>query len=114
MNTLGKWLRKFRIDQDLTLIEFAKKIDIKSPSYISGIERGTTKPSEDFAAKIIDIFQLTKNQTKELKTLIIQQTELIKEHKAMTPQQIAWARKLEDVDLDDKVLNDFLRQYILK
>ena len=93
--SLGKFLKKLRIDEDLTLKEFGARIGVKSISYLSGIERGTQKPSKEFEDQILSNFQINTQHKEELKELILQQEKQVKEYSKFTPDQIAFARKFE-------------------
>ena len=113
MGDLGKTLRKLRIDYGLTLKEFGEKINITSPSYLSGIERGTIKPSTNFFDSIVANFELDKGKIMEFRELVLEQTKFIEEHKAITPEQIAWARKFEGVDINDENIQKKVDELII-
>lgn len=51
METLGAFIRKLREEKDLSLREFAKKLDV-TPPFVSDIELGRRHPSEEVLVKI--------------------------------------------------------------
>lgn len=54
MEGLGAYIRKLRDERDLSLREFAKKLDLSAP-FISDIELGRRHPSEEVLAKIAKV-----------------------------------------------------------
>ncbi len=54
MEGLGAYIRKLRDERDLSLREFAKKLDVSAP-FISDIELGRRHPSEEVLAKIAKV-----------------------------------------------------------
>ena len=63
--SLGKRLRKIRIDNDEITLNMAEKLGI-SISYLSAIEHGKRNIPNDFIQKLFDKYQLSE----EMKTLI--------------------------------------------
>ena len=54
MEGLGAYIRKLRDERDLSLREFAKKLDLSAP-FISDIELGRRHPSEEVLAKVAKV-----------------------------------------------------------
>ena len=65
VTSLGKRLRKIRIDNDEITLNMAEKLGI-SISYLSAIEHGKRNIPNDFIQKLFDKYQLSE----EMKTLI--------------------------------------------
>lgn len=54
MEGLGAYIRQLRDERDLSLREFAKKLDLSAP-FISDIELGRRHPSEEVLTKISQV-----------------------------------------------------------
>ena len=54
METLGAYVRRLRDERDLSLREFAKKLDVSAP-FVSDIELGRRHPSEEVLARIAKV-----------------------------------------------------------
>ncbi len=54
MEGLGAHIRQLRDERDLSLREFAKKLDVSAP-FISDVELGRRHPSEEVLAKIAQV-----------------------------------------------------------
>ncbi len=65
LSELGKFLRKFRIDNGLLLKNMADTLGI-SPAYLSSIENSKRKPTDDLIAKIKYNYHLTPQKEQEL------------------------------------------------
>jgi len=68
-NTIGKEIRNIRNNAELSLSALAKKLKI-SKSYVSQIENGYIKPSEDFVTNLIKKLKLSRAQEDKLLRLI--------------------------------------------
>lgn len=68
LTEFGKAIRKARIDADETLLSMSKAIGT-SPSFLSGMETGRKKISEDWVEKIIAFFQKKGVKTEDLQEL---------------------------------------------
>ncbi len=73
----GKILRKVRIDRGEVLGDMAKKLDI-SIAYLSSIETGSRSLPNDFTEQLSQIYSLSKNVVKQLKSA---ESEYIREAK---------------------------------
>ncbi|MCF7864943.1 MAG: helix-turn-helix transcriptional regulator [Candidatus Pacebacteria bacterium] len=67
MKTLGQYIREERDRMDISLREFAKKIDC-SPAFISDIELGKRNPSEEVFKKIASALSVSDSKLKEYDT----------------------------------------------
>jgi transcriptional regulator with XRE-family HTH domain len=54
MESLGSYIRQLRDERDLSLREFAKKLDVSAP-FVSDVELGRRHPSEEVLAKIAQV-----------------------------------------------------------
>lgn len=76
LSYLGKFLKKFRIDNSLLLKDMADTLSI-SPAYLSSIENGKRKPTADFVAKIKQNYSLSKEAEQELDDAFCKTVEAI-------------------------------------
>ena len=67
MITFGQYIRQNRDEHDISLRDFAKKIEC-SPAFVSDIELGKRNPSEEVFAKIAKAFGVSVNQLKQYDT----------------------------------------------
>lgn len=67
MKTLGQYIRDARDEKDISLREFAKKIDC-SPAFLSDIELGKRNPSEDVFTKIAKALSVSASELKKYDT----------------------------------------------
>lgn len=85
MTKFGIFIRKFRLDRGILLREMAKDLRI-SPAYLSGMETGHKDIPQSLADQIINVYNLSIEQTKELKHSIM----LSKQKICITTGQVAW------------------------
>lgn len=69
MKTLGERIRELREEQDLSLREFAKKLDETSPAHISDIENSRRFPSAHLLKRMaqllrVEVAELEKYDTR--------------------------------------------------
>jgi transcriptional regulator with XRE-family HTH domain len=62
--TLGEVIRELREEADLSLREFAKKIDV-SPPFMSDVELGRRYPSDETLQKIAKVLKASVEKLKE-------------------------------------------------
>ena len=65
LTALGKVLRVIRMDKGLLLKDMADQMGVK-PSYISSIENGKRKPSENFVQSVQSALQLTADECRKV------------------------------------------------
>lgn len=100
---LGKFLRKIRIDHDERMYDMAKRIGVSS-AFLSSVENGRKKPSDDLIKKIVSEYQLTLEQQKELayaKNESLQQIDLSGFSPAKQEATLMFARKFDDLSNED-------------
>lgn len=108
MNELGKFLRKFRIDQNkLSLRDMAEKLDI-STSLLSAYETGRRDiPDADvFYERIIKSFPMSEIKAEKLrkamdKTLDSYRVDLRNVDPKVRDHYVEFARKLDTFSLED-------------
>lgn len=66
LTTLGKALRMLRIEKDLTAVEMASKIGMKT-NILTAIERGVLKAPDTLVSSICEQYDLTENEKQKLK-----------------------------------------------
>lgn len=89
MTKFGIFIRKFRLDKGILLRDMAKDLGI-SPAYLSAMETGHKDITQSLADKISSVYNLSIEQTKELKHSII----LSKQKICITTGQIAWKNEI--------------------
>jgi transcriptional regulator with XRE-family HTH domain len=62
MERLGEKIRTLRRKRNLTLMQMAAMLDIKSYSHLAAIENDRRKPSLELLVKIADLFNVTTDQ----------------------------------------------------
>lgn len=106
LTSLGRYLRKFRIDRGELLKEMADKIGVSS-AMLSAIENGKRNPSQDFAPKIADAYNLDAAERCELFQLVAENSESVSIGlKGMNPQDqhlaFSFARRFAHLSEGDK------------
>ncbi len=72
MNTsIGKYLRKLRIDREEVLRDMAKNLNVSS-AFLSAVENGKKSFPETWIPKIEECYYLNSKQIEELKNAIIE------------------------------------------
>lgn len=66
LTSLGKELRKLRIDRSEVLRDMAEKLSI-SPAYLSSIENGKRRASEELIEKLESLYSLNSAEKKNLR-----------------------------------------------
>ncbi len=75
MNHFGEYLRRARETANLTQAEVAGKLGLKSPQYISNVERGLCPISLDQLAKLVPMYHLDAHELVDL--MVEQHRELV-------------------------------------
>lgn len=101
----GKELRKLRIDEDVTIHDMAKKLNI-SISYLSAIEAGKRKIPDGMTEKIISYYHLNKERGEELRMAAIESSKEIEiDVSQITNEQrnliYALSRKINEMSDED-------------
>lgn len=76
ITTLGKFLRKLRIDRNEILKDMADKLEV-TVSFLSAVENGKKKMPSEWNPKICDLYKLDKNQKKDFSEAIATSEEKI-------------------------------------
>lgn len=110
---IGKFLRILRIKRDENLKLMAENLEISTP-YLSAIENGKREIPNDFYEKIVNAYNLSIEESKELQEAIdlsikskdIDLSNLCDERKLLS---IRYARKIQNLSEDDlKKLKEIL------
>ena len=89
MTKFGIFIRKFRLDRGIRLRDMAKDLKI-SPAYLSGMETGHKDIPDSLVDKISSVYNLSTEQTKELKHSVMLSQQKI----CITTGQIAWKNEI--------------------
>lgn len=89
MTKFGIFVRKLRLDKGIRLRDMAKDLGI-SPAYLSAMETGHKDISDSLADKISSVYNLSIEQSKELKHSIMLSQQKI----CITTGQIAWKNEI--------------------
>ena len=76
LTSLGKFLRKIRIDNDEYLKDMADKLDV-TVSFLSAVENGKKKMPSSWNRKICSLYNLNGDQTAEFTKAIAESEEKI-------------------------------------
>lgn len=104
MKTLGQYIREERDRKDVSLREFAKKIDC-SPAFLSDIELGRRNPSEDVFIKIAQSLNVSVADIKKYDTR--PPTEDMRRHATSDPKMAFAFRTI----LENKISPDELIKF---
>lgn len=74
LTSLGRYLRKLRIDRGELLKDMADKLGISS-AMLSSIENGKRNPAQDFASKVADAYDLNAAERDELLRFVAENSE---------------------------------------
>ena len=102
LTSVGKFLRKVRIDNNEILADMADKLGV-SPSFLSAVENGKKKVPVGWSVKICELYKLDDNQSENLDQAIAE-TELSYEIdlSGVTKQNreiaVSFARKFATMD----------------
>ena len=104
LTSLGKFLRKLRIDIGETLRDMADKLSVSS-AFLSAVENGKKKMPESWFAKIESMYNLTSEQMDEFRKAELESRESIELHIQGIPAQnrdlaIAFARSFDALDAE--------------
>lgn len=111
----GKALRKLRIERNEVLKDMADKLQMTS-SYLSAIECGKRNIPSDFISRIVDIYQLNKEEIHilhEARDNSIDRIEITLSGNLGQKRDLAlqFARKFDDLDNETtKTILNFLKK----
>lgn len=78
---LGQWLKIFRLSNAIRLYDMAGKMGVSS-AFLSAIETGKKMAPTNFFDKLVDSYQLSKEQQDKLMTAIVNTRERLTSGKA--------------------------------
>ncbi len=76
LTSLGKFLRKLRIDNGEILRDMAKKLSVSS-AFLSAVENGKKKVPEGWLLKLGELYSLTSEQILELQEAFLESKNTI-------------------------------------
>ncbi|MEE8808381.1 MAG: helix-turn-helix transcriptional regulator [Lactimicrobium sp.] len=106
LTSVGKFLRKVRIDHGEILKDMADKLGV-SASFLSAVENGKKKMPSDWNRKICEIYKLSDEQTLDFTKAIAASEKTVEMNfsdASFSRKELAisFARKFSDID-DDQV-----------
>lgn len=104
--TLGKFLRKLRIDNDELMKDMADKLALAA-STLSSIENGRRNPPKDFEERLVSVYSLTASEIDQLHSAIMQsRDEIALRIKGLSASDqelaVSFARRFENLSDADK------------
>ena len=114
---LSKFLRKLRIDRDEYLKDMSEKTGV-SIAFFSAVENETKKMTESLIQKIIDVYQLDKEEQDELRAASMEANKeatiyLVNLNQEKIDLTYRFARRIETIDENTlKKLRDILMEDI--
>lgn len=102
ITSLGRFLRKLRIDQGEILKDMADKLQV-SVSFLSAVENGKKKMPSPWNTKICELYQLTPEQRRAFTTAIAETEESLEMNfygvaAGKRELAVSFARKFSDFD----------------
>ena len=108
---VGRFLRKLRIDRGEILKTMAETLGVSS-AFLSAVENGKKKFPDAQLEKMEDYYSLTVNQMEELKTAVIESSDVVElnmSNVSFENRQLAvsFARKFDSLDEETsrKIIN---------
>ena len=102
ITSVGRFLRKLRIDKGEILRDMAKNLGVSS-AFLSAVENGKKKVPEAWLPKLEDLYSLTAEQISGLKDAIIESSDTIELNVGSASREnrqlaISFARQFETID----------------
>lgn len=102
LTSVGKFLRKIRIDNNEILADMAEKLDVSS-SFLSSIENGKKKLPAGWNKKISELYKLNETQSENLDQAIAEAEQSYEISFAGVARQnreiaVSFARKFATID----------------
>ena len=102
--TLGKFLRKLRIDREEILFDMARNLGV-SPAFLSAVENGKKKAPDSWSQKISELYNLSPSQIEELNRALTETKTVVEINiRDSSPQEkelaLTFARSFESLDKD--------------
>lgn len=101
-NTLGKFLRKIRIDREELLADMARNLGV-SPAFLSQIENGGKKPPKNWENEFLAKYDLSTEQEREFRECVFdavnsKSIDLSPYTQNDRDMMLSFARKLSTID----------------
>lgn len=108
LTSIGKFLRKLRIDRNEILLNMSEKLGVM-PSFLSAVENGKKKMPTAWRTKIVELYNLTDAQINEFENAIAATNEVVELNiEGMNEQNrnlaVSFARKFSE--LSDEQLEE--------
>lgn len=102
ITSIGKFLRKLRIESGEILKDMADTLGVSS-AFLSAVENGKKKMPESWLEKLAETYSFTEKQVEELKVAVIESNDTVELNlKNTTPEgralAISFAREFETLD----------------
>lgn len=102
LTSIGKFLRKLRIDQGEILKDMAETLEVSS-AFLSAVENGKKKMPEGWVEKLATLYSFTTEQTEELQAAVIATNNVVELNlKTASPNNkalaISFAREFDSLD----------------
>lgn len=111
ITSIGKFLRKIRIDRGEVLRDMANHLGVSS-SFLSAVENGKKKFPEAWKDKLTELYNLSSQQVSEMEEAILDSSKAIEinmENASLSNRLLAisFARKFEELDEEtsQKIIN---------
>ncbi len=106
ITSIGKFLRKLRIDKGEILRDMADRLKVSS-AFLSAVENGKKKVPEAWASKLEELYSLTSEQMEELRDAIVESSETVEiniHNASIANRQLAVSFARQFDTLDDKTV----------
>ncbi|MDO4961412.1 MAG: helix-turn-helix transcriptional regulator [Eubacteriales bacterium] len=106
LTSIGRFLRKLRIDEGEILKDMAEKLEV-TVSFLSAVENGKKRMPSSWNSRICELYNLTEEQKITFTTAIAEtedaiEMNLIGQNLQNRELAVSFARKFSDID-DDQV-----------
>lgn len=116
ITSVGRFLRKLRIDKGEILRDMANRLEVSS-AFLSAVENGKKKLPEAWIPKIEELYSLTLEQMEELRFAIVESSDTVEiniNNTSAVNRQLAvsFARQFDTLDEETtKKLFDILKSH---
>ena len=116
ITSVGKFLRKLRIDSGEILRDMAKKLDVSS-AFLSAVENGKKKMPDAWLSKLETFYSLDTQQMEELRNAIVESADTVElniQNVSIANRKLAvsFARQFDTLDEETtKKLFDILKNH---
>ena len=111
LTSVGKYLRKLRIDRGEILRDMAKNLGVSS-AFLSAVENGKKKMPDAWITKLEELYSLTAGQMTDLKDAIAESSDTIEldiRNASAESRQLAVSFARQFDTLDDETAERLLR-----